>query len=136
MYFRPTLMFTCLHRLIEQTTLAKYKSSYPSIKVIITKYSLTLRFVANSSSCTTTELYKLLTNCLIAVRKHVIKYCDKVYERPCKNLFWFIKHSDKVLNKLKPRSFRASRQSMYDFPRFTPHYLIILFLKNLNDLIG
>ena len=33
------------------------------------------RFIANSSSCTTTELSKLLTSCLTAVKKHVIKYC-------------------------------------------------------------
>ena len=39
------------------------------------------RFIANSSSCTTTELSKLLTSCLTAVKKHVIKYCEKVYER-------------------------------------------------------
>ena len=30
------------------------------------------RFIANSSSCTTTELSKLLTSCLIAVKNHVI----------------------------------------------------------------
>ena len=39
------------------------------------------RFIANSSSCMTTELSKLLTSCLKAVKKHVIKYCKKVYER-------------------------------------------------------
>ena len=38
-------------------------------------------FIANSSSCKTTELSKLLTSCLTAVKKHVIKYCEKVYER-------------------------------------------------------
>ena len=32
------------------------------------------RFIANSSSCTTTELSKLLTSCLTAVKKHVFKY--------------------------------------------------------------
>ena len=44
------------------------------------------RFIANSSSCTTTELSKLLTSCLTAV-KHVIKYCEKVYKISGKNLF-------------------------------------------------
>ena len=39
------------------------------------------RFIANSSSCKTTELSKLLTPCLTAIKKHVIKYCEKVYER-------------------------------------------------------
>ena len=42
------------------------------------------RCIANSSSCTTTGLFKLLTSCLTAIRKHVMKYCDKVYERSVK----------------------------------------------------
>ena len=37
------------------------------------------RFIANSSSCTTTELSKLLTSCLTAVKKHVIKYFEKSF---------------------------------------------------------
>ena len=45
------------------------------------------RFIANSRSCTTTELSKLLTSCLTAVKNHVIRYCEKVYERSGKNLF-------------------------------------------------
>ena len=39
------------------------------------------RFIANSTSCTTTELSKLLTFCLTTIKNHVIKYCEKVYER-------------------------------------------------------
>ena len=38
------------------------------------------RFIANSYSCTTTELSKLLTACLTAIKNHVMKYCEKVYE--------------------------------------------------------
>ena len=33
------------------------------------------RFIANSSSCTTTELSKLLTSCLTTIKNHVTKYC-------------------------------------------------------------
>ena len=73
------------------------------------------RFIANSSSCTTTELSKLLTSCLTAVTNHVIRYCEKVYERSGKNLFWSIKNSGEVLNKLKSRGFRATSLSTYDF---------------------
>ena len=73
------------------------------------------RFIANSSSCTTTELSKLLTSCLTAFKNHVIRYCEKVYERSGKNLFWSIKTSDDVLNKLKSRGFRATSLSTYDF---------------------
>ena len=73
------------------------------------------RFIANSSSCTTTELSKLLTSCLTTIKKHVIKYCEKVYEMSGKNLFWSIKNSCEAFNKLKSRGFRASGLSTYDF---------------------
>ena len=45
------------------------------------------RFIANSSSCTTTELSKLLTSCLTAVKSRVIRYYETVYERSRKNMF-------------------------------------------------
>ena len=73
------------------------------------------RFIANSSSCTTAEYSKLLTSCLTAGKKHVIKYCEKVYERSGKNLFWFIKNSGEIFDKLKARDFNASNLSTYDF---------------------
>ena len=48
-------------------------------------------FIANSSSCTTTELSKLLTSCLTAVKNHDIRYCEKVYERSGKICFGQLK---------------------------------------------
>ena len=39
------------------------------------------RCIANSSSCTTTELIKLLNSCLTAIKAKVIKHCETVYER-------------------------------------------------------
>ena len=48
-------------------------------------------------------------------QKHVIEYCDKVFERSGRNLFWSIKNSNEVLNKLKSRQFRAFSLSTYDF---------------------
>ena len=59
------------------------------------------RFIANSSSCTTNELSKLLTSCLTAIKSHVIRYCETVYETSNKNWFWSIKNSGEVLSKLK-----------------------------------
>ena len=85
------------------------------------------RFIANSSSCSTTELSKLLTSCLTAVKNHVIRYCEKVYERSGKN-------SGEVLNKLKSRGFRATSLSTYDFSILyttLPHNLIKEKLINL-----
>ena len=85
------------------------------------------RFIANSSACTITELSILLTSCLTAIKNHVIKYCTIVYERNGKNLFWSIKNSGEILNKLKSRGFLASGLSTYDFSTLyttLPHNLI------------
>ena len=79
------------------------------------KRSYKARFIANSSSCTTTELSKLLTSCLTAVINHVIRYCEKVHERSGKILFWSIKNNDEVLYKLKSRGFRVTSFSKYDY---------------------
>ena len=80
------------------------------------------RFIANSSAYTTTELSILLTSCLTAIKNHVIKYCTTVYERNGKKLFFSIKNSDEILNKLKSRGFLASGLSTYDFS--TPYALL------------
>ena len=93
------------------------------------------RFIANSSACTTTELSILLTSCLTAIKNHVIKYCTTVYERNGKNLFWSIKNSGEILNKLKSRGFLASGLSTYDFSTLyttLPHNLI---KEKLTELI-
>ena len=69
-------------------------------------------------------------------RKHVIKYCEKVYERSAKNLFWSIKNSCEILNKLKFRGFCASSLSTYDFSIIyttMPHNLIKDKLVDLID---
>ena len=39
----------------------------------------------------TTELSKLLTSCLTAVKKHVIKYCEKYMRDPVKTYFGLLK---------------------------------------------
>ena len=73
--------------------------------------------IANYSSCTTTKLSKLLTSCLTAIKKRLIKYCENVYERSGKKLFWSVKNGE-VLNKLKSRGFWAASVSAYDFSTF------------------
>ena len=91
------------------------------------KQSYKLRFIANSSSCTTTELSKLLTSCLTAVKNHLIKYYDTCYKRDGINRFWSIRNSNEVLNKLKSKGFKAFTFSTYDFSTLyttLPHHLI------------
>ena len=85
------------------------------------------RFTANSSSCATTELSKLLTSCLTAVIKHLIKYFEKVYERSGKTLFWSIRNSGEILDKLKARDFNATSLSTNIFSTLyttLPHNLV------------
>ena len=93
------------------------------------------RFIANSSSYTATELSKLLSSCLTAVKNHVIRYCEKVYERSGKNLFWSIKNSGEVLNKLKSRGFRATSLSTYDFSTLYTTFPNNLIKEKLINLI-
>ena len=93
------------------------------------------RFIANSSSCTTTELSKLLTSCLTAIKAKVIKYCETVYERSGENMFWPIKNSGEVLSNLKDIGYQATSLSTYDFSTLystLPHNLI---KEKLFDLI-
>ena len=68
------------------------------------------RYIACSSSCTTTEMSILLTSCLTAIKNHIIKYCTTVYERNGKNIFWSIKIQVKFLINQS-----ASSLSTYDF---------------------
>ena len=49
----------------------------------------------------------------------------KRYERSCKNLFWSIKNSGEILDKLKARDFNVTSLSTYDFYTLTLLYLII-----------
>ena len=64
------------------------------------------------------------------------RYCEKVYERSGKRLFWSIKNSTEVLDKLKSRGFRASSLSTYDFSTLyttLPRNLIKKKLINLTE---
>ena len=64
------------------------------------------RFItANFSTFTTTELSKLLTSCLTAVKSRIFKYYETVYERSRENIFWSIKNSGEVLRKLNFKRF-------------------------------
>ena len=85
------------------------------------------RFIANASSSTTTHISKLLTYCLTAVRNHVVKYCEKVYENSGINIFWSIKNSTEVLDKFSTLNFHCSAVNTYDFSTLytsLPHDLI------------
>ena len=61
------------------------------------------------------------------LKKHVIKYCEKEYERSGKKLFWSIINSGEILDKLKSRDFNATSLSTKEFSTLyttLPHNLI------------
>ena len=93
------------------------------------------RFIANSSSCTTTELSKLLTSCLTAIKAKVIRYCETVYERSGENMFWPIKNSGEVLSKLRDIGYQATSLSTYDFSTLYTTLSHNLIKEKLLDLI-
>ena len=66
--------------------------------------------------------------------KYFIKYCEKVYERSGKNIFWSNNSGD-ILDKLKARDFNATNLSTYDVLLFTLRYLIIYLQINLLFLL-
>ena len=69
----------------------------------------------------------MLTSCLTAFKKTCYQYCEKVYERSGKNLFWSIKNSGEILDKLKAIVFNANSLSTNDFSTLyttLPHNLI------------
>ena len=92
------------------------------------------RFIANSSSCTTTNLSKLLTSCFIHIKEHVQRYCDTTYNNSGIHLFWSIKNSSDVLTKILNKQSQVSTISTYDFSTLyttLPHDLIKLKLIDL-----
>ena len=94
------------------------------------------RFIANSVSCTTKQLSVYLTSALSAIRYHIAKYCNTVYENSNINLFWSIKNSLEVIDKIKIRKYKVSQVSTYDFSTLyttLPHALI---KSKLVSLIG
>lgn len=44
--------------------------------------------MSNLSSCTSTELFKYPSSCRIAIKNHIIKRCEIIYQRAGKDLFW------------------------------------------------
>ena len=67
--------------------------------------------------------------------KHVIKHCEKGYERSGKNLFWSITNSGEISDKLKARDLNATSLSTYDCLLFTLLYLINQLKINLLILL-
>ena len=65
----------------------------------------------------------------------MIKYCEKVYERSAKILFWSNKNSGEILDKLKARDFNATSLSTYEFSTLYTTFPHNLIKDKLIDLI-
>ena len=77
----------------------------------------------------------LLTSCLTAFKNRVHGCCTTVYERNGRDLFWSVKNSGEILNKLKSRGFLASGLSTYDFSTLYATWPHNLIKEKLTELI-
>ena len=61
-----------------------------------------------------TVLQADITLSVFAIKNHVVKYmyCETVYDLDGKNIFWSIKSSGEILNKLKSKCHRARFSSI------------------------
>ena len=73
------------------------------------------RFIAGSSSCTTTRLSKLITSCLKLVKSHCISYCKTIYDRAGVNAMWIINNSLDVIQMIGRKQFQATSVTTWDF---------------------
>ena len=65
-------------------------------------------FIAYSGSCTTTELSKVLTSCLTAVKNMLLSTVKRYMRYPVKIYFGLSKNSSEILDKLKARDTNAT----------------------------
>ena len=73
------------------------------------------RFIAGSSSCTTTRLSKLITESLKLVRSHCTAYCKTIRERTGVNCMWIINNSLDVIRALEEKQLSLNHVSTWDF---------------------
>ena len=73
------------------------------------------RFIAGSSSCTTTRLSKLITESLKLVRSHCTAYCKTIRERTGVNCMWIINNSLDVIRALEKKQLSLNHVSTLDF---------------------
>ena len=81
-----------------------------------------LRFISNSSHCSTTTLSKRITSALTAVKDHVIKHSETAFSNSNVN-----QKQSEVIEKLRLRNCQGSQVSSFDFSTLytsLPHDLI------------
>ena len=86
------------------------------------------RFIEGSSSCTTTRLSKLITECLKLVRTHCTAYCKTIRVRTGVNCMWIINNSLDVIGVLEEKQLSLNHVSTWDFSERTLHFGLSTFL--------
>ena len=97
------------------------------------KFPFKHRFIAASSSCSTTELSQILTIILSKIKDGLQRYCEIVYSRSGINQMWILKNSKELLNSLKASSHVSSIKT-YDFSTLyttIPHDKLKLRLRDI-----
>ena len=96
------------------------------------------RFIAGSSSCTTTKISKLITSCLKLVKIHCVSYCKTIKDRTGVNTMWIINNSLDVINVIDKPTFRGKSISTWDFSTLytsIPHDKLKLRLHELLERV-
>ena len=93
------------------------------------------RFIAGSSSCTTTRLSKLITECLKLVRTHCNAYCKTIRVRTGVNCMWIINNSLDVICALEEKQLSLNHVSTWDFSTLYTSLPQAQLKKQLHDLL-
>ena len=93
------------------------------------------RFTAGSSSCTTTRLSKLITDCLELVRSHCTVYCKTIRESTGVNCMWIINNSLDVIRALEEKQLSLNHVSTWDFSTLYTSLPHAQLKKQLHDLL-
>ena len=100
-------------RYLAPNVLQRARASSPYFVINIQPYKA--RFIAASSSCTTTRLSKLITSCLKLVKSHCISYCNTIYDRTGVNAMWIINNSLDVIQMIGRKQFQTTSVTTWDF---------------------
>ena len=92
------------------------------------------RFIAGSSSCTTTRLSKLITECLKLVRTHCTAYCKTIRVRTGVNCMWIINNSLDVIRVLEEEQLSLNHVSTWNFSTLFTSLPHAQLKKQLHDL--
>ena len=93
------------------------------------------RLITGSSSCTTTRLSKLITECFKLVRTHCTACCKAIRVRTGVNCMWIINNSLDVIRALEEKQLSLNHVSTWDFSTLYTSLPHAPLKKQLHDLL-